>query len=203
MPNESLTLALLFSLALRSVAHPHTFSSRDIPKIFTIPDSDWQSLNVSVGGRLYAGTPFALPCYTTYENGTTTEPRIPDLGACSAVMQNKANTSFIGDQFGGYQNAEFGRCMSNGFGCALSSILPVDPFSPLLTTCHQGSVPNYYIDVREVSDIQKGLQFASAHDIPLVIKNSGHDYKGRSSGPNSLGLWYGSLVRFIILITQN
>jgi len=33
------------------------------------------------------------------------------------------------------------------------------------------------------------MTFAQQHGIPLVIKNTGHDYKGRSSAPNSLALW--------------
>jgi hypothetical protein len=34
-------------------------------------------------------------------------------------------------------------------------------------------VPTYYIDVREVSDVQAGLKFASDTGVPLVVKNSG------------------------------
>ena len=53
----------------------------------------------------------------------------------------------------------------------------------------QGSVPNMYIDVRSVNDVQQGLAFASRNNLRLVIKNTGHDYKGRSSAPDSLALW--------------
>lgn len=55
--------------------------------------------------------------------------------------------------------------------------------------CHQGSVPAYYINVQKVSDIQAALKFAKQHSIPLNVKNSGHDYKGRSSAPGSLSVW--------------
>lgn len=77
--------------------------------------------------------------------------------------------------------------------------LPVDPISPL-TNCYQGSVSPYYIDVSQVSDVQAGLAFASSHGVPLVIKNSGHDYKGRSSAPNSLALWTHNYQPAITLI---
>ena len=43
--------------------------------------------------------------------------------------------------------------------------------------------------MRDVSDIQAGLQFANATGTPLTIKNTGHDYQGRSSAPGSLALW--------------
>ena len=55
--------------------------------------------------------------------------------------------------------------------------------------CYQGSVPSYYIEVTSVSDVQAALAFAASTKVPLVVKNSGHDYKGRSSAPNSLSLW--------------
>lgn len=55
--------------------------------------------------------------------------------------------------------------------------------------CYQGSVPSYYIEVTSVSDVQAALAFANSTKVPLVVKNSGHDYKGRSSAPNSLALW--------------
>lgn len=50
-------------------------------------------------------------------------------------------------------------------------------------------MPSYYIDVGQVSDVQAALKFANDTGVPLVIKNSGHDYRGRSSAPNSLALW--------------
>lgn len=40
-----------------------------------------------------------------------------------------------------------------------------------------------------MSDIQAALKFAYQYGIPVVVKNSGHDFKGRSSAPNSLALW--------------
>jgi FAD/FMN-containing dehydrogenase len=37
---------------------------------------------------------------------------------------------------------------------------------------------------------QAGIRFASGHDLRLVIKSSGHDYLGRSTGPeHSLLIW--------------
>ena len=56
-------------------------------------------------------------------------------------------------------------------------------------TCFQGSVPPYYIDVREASDVQAGLALAQTYGFPVVVKNTGHDYKGRSSAPNALSFW--------------
>ena len=46
-----------------------------------------------------------------------------------------------------------------------------------------------YVEVASVSDVQAGLAFASKNNLRLVIKNTGHDYKGRSSAPDSFALW--------------
>lgn len=81
-------------------------------------------------------------------------------------------------------------CQATGQSCNLDYVLPSNPlvYAPPIN-CYQGSVSPYYIDVSGVSDIQAGLAFAAQHNIPLVVKNSGHDYKGRSSSPGSLALW--------------
>ncbi|THH02380.1 hypothetical protein EW145_g6755 [Phellinidium pouzarii] len=49
------------------------------------------------------------------------------------------------------------------------------------------------IDVRNASDVQAAFAFAKETGVKLSIKNSGHDYKGRSSGRNTLGLWVHNL----------
>jgi FAD/FMN-containing dehydrogenase len=50
-------------------------------------------------------------------------------------------------------------------------------------------VPPYYVDVQSVSDVQVAYAFSLVTGVHLSIKNSGHDYKGRSSSRGSLSLW--------------
>jgi hypothetical protein len=64
---------------------------------------------------------------------------------------------------------------------------PLDYVPP--NNCFQGSVSPYYIAVKSPSDIAAALKFSKDTGVPLSIKNSGHDHKGRSSAPNSLALW--------------
>ncbi|KAJ7705492.1 hypothetical protein B0H17DRAFT_1038136 [Mycena rosella] len=54
------------------------------------------------------------------------------------------------------------------------------------TTCGQGDVPIYSVEAETVADIQAAVQFASTHNLRLVVKSSGHDYLGRSTAPHSL-----------------
>jgi FAD/FMN-containing dehydrogenase len=50
-------------------------------------------------------------------------------------------------------------------------------------------VADYYVDVRVPSDVQEALKFANQYGIQVVIKNTGHDYLGRSTAPHALALW--------------
>jgi hypothetical protein len=47
----------------------------------------------------------------------------------------------------------------------------------------------FQIDVRNASDVQTAYMFSLATGVHLSIKNSGHDYKGRASGRDTLALW--------------
>jgi hypothetical protein len=65
--------------------------------------------------------------------------------------------------------------------------------SSFLGTPSTSSTTNawFQIDVRDASDVKKALAFSLATGVRLSIKNSGHDYKGRSSGRDTLSLWVG------------
>lgn len=58
-----------------------------------------------------------------------------------------------------------------------------------VTSCTLGNIPSYAINVTCAEDIVAGLKFAKDNNIRLVVKNTGHDYQGRSSGKGSLSLW--------------
>ena len=82
-------------------------------------------------------------------------------------------------------------CQASNTGCPI----PTTSSGVIDANCAQGSVPDRYIDVREPSDVQEALKFASRYNrdrkggIQVVIKNTGHDYLGRSAGPGALSLW--------------
>ncbi|KAJ6509634.1 FAD-binding domain-containing protein [Mycena vulgaris] len=54
------------------------------------------------------------------------------------------------------------------------------------TTCGQGDVPVYSVEAQTVADIQAAVRFASANNLRVAVKSSGHDQMGRSTAPNSL-----------------
>ncbi|PKY02580.1 isoamyl alcohol oxidase [Aspergillus campestris IBT 28561] len=159
------------------------------PAILKVSNTDWNALNASVEGRLGVLRPLAEPCYLKYDPNGQTSFHTPDLEACQIALKNRRNVEFISSQPAAYHDAFYGSCMTAGHGCPLANLPANDTTNPLPGTCYQGSVPDYYIDVRSVRDIQAGLEFAEEHRIPLVIKNTGHDYKGRSAGRHSLAIW--------------
>jgi hypothetical protein len=107
---------------------------------------------------------------------------------CDTLQQNRADHLFVTDQFGGYQESNWGGCQRTGDNCAMMLTVP-DTVTPLSRPCMQGSVPTRYVDAQSVEDVQKTLQFAGNNNLRLVVKNTGRDYTGRSSAPDSLALW--------------
>lgn len=64
-----------------------------------------------------------------------------------------------------------------------------DPFTSASKPCELGNYLNYAINVTGASDVQAGLKFAQDSNVRIVIKNTGHDLLGKSSGADALGLW--------------
>ncbi|KAJ7120330.1 hypothetical protein C8R44DRAFT_877766 [Mycena epipterygia] len=166
---------LLSTLSISWASNPIDFNCQPGQKCWPSP-KEWQQLNTTLEGRLYLTIPLGAPCYpnSTYYNAAT----------CSTVEANITNDLVrVGDYGQTYwQNWE--ACSASA--CSLS---PTEPTYPLYTTCSLGRLGAYYIDVRSPSHIAAAITFAKTHNIRLSIKNTGHDYFGRSAVPNSLALW--------------
>ncbi|KAF8901498.1 FAD-binding domain-containing protein [Gymnopilus junonius] len=144
-------------------------------------------LNNSLGGRLQVGVPWSEPCFRNF-NGRNVAL---NATGCALVETNYFNSHLVRtDFFGAYSAIQWESCMSTGDQCMLDWLDPVDPaaINPP-ASCKQGSVPPVFIDVENSNDVVEAFNFARNTGITLVIKNTGHDFKGRSSAPNSLALW--------------
>ncbi|KAM0168312.1 hypothetical protein ACHAPF_011111 [Botrytis cinerea] len=64
-----------------------------------------------------------------------------------------------------------------------------NPFSPELSPCRLGNLVNYAVNVSTPNDAVAAVQFAKNHNIRFVIRNTGHDYLGKSTGAGSLAVW--------------
>lgn len=56
-------------------------------------------------------------------------------------------------------------------------------------SCTLGGYPSYVIKATTVSDIQSGVNFARNDYLRLVVKNTGHDFAGKSAGYGALSIW--------------
>lgn len=63
------------------------------------------------------------------------------------------------------------------------------PFTDASRPCELGNYPSYVVNVTEAGDVQGALAFAQKHNVRIIIKNTGHDYLGKSTGKRSLSLW--------------
>ena len=156
----------------------------------SIPKSQLDKLNGTVDGRLKPATPFSLPCFSFY-NG---HPIQPNSSACSAIQGNYLNPTFRSQYYDGFMNGQDENCLSNPADrCLLDNTDPTNPLAFTNASCGQGSVSTHYVEVQSVSDVQAAFSFAKRTGSKLSIKNSGHDYVGRSSRKGSLALWTRSL----------
>ncbi|KAI1073955.1 isoamyl alcohol oxidase [Whalleya microplaca] len=64
-----------------------------------------------------------------------------------------------------------------------------DPYTPREAQCVIGTYVQYAVNASSVDDISKTIKFANEKNIRLVIRNSAHDYLGKSTGAGGLAIW--------------
>ena len=159
-----------------------------ITSLFMIGDCyvDWGLLNRTVGGRLHSAAPLSLPCFSTY-NGQQISP---NKSACAQVQAGYTSGDFRAQSYNGFMNNQAEACISNRTDqCLLDNVHPADPVAFFNVSCNQGNLSPYYVQVSSEADVKAALAFSIQNRIRLSIKNSGHDYQGRSSLKGSLALW--------------
>ncbi|TFK91561.1 FAD-binding domain-containing protein [Polyporus arcularius HHB13444] len=152
-----------------------------------VSKQEWDALNATVGGRLHVAAPFSRSCFAQASAGVSGSY---DEEECTQIQESYLDAVTRSNVFGAYMNTQWETCQATSEQCLLNFLNASDPsaFNPP-RACAQGSVPPYYIDVRALEDVLAAFNFSSTTGVPLAIKNTGHDYSGRSSAPGSLGLW--------------
>ncbi|KAH7329667.1 hypothetical protein B0I35DRAFT_346237 [Stachybotrys elegans] len=147
--------------------------------------ADWSVLSSSVTGGLFSAEPLSRPCFAQYQG----RPAQADEAACARVRANYNNNSFYLELANGYLAHQSEACLSEPLNRCTLNNTSSPPGIPQDGVCDQGLVPSYYLKVRDASDISKAFAFSKRFNIPLVIKNTGHDLMMRSSQEGSLMLW--------------
>lgn len=123
-------------------------------------------MNTAVEGRLVATVPLASPCH---------DPNY-DAAKCDQLRQGWV-----------YPQTHFDS--SSSIVAPYFQNQSCDPFTPQSSTCKVGTYPSYAIKITKASDAVAGMNFADKNNVRLVIKNTGHDLLGRSTGTGGLSLW--------------
>ncbi|KAJ3758342.1 hypothetical protein EV360DRAFT_94714 [Lentinula raphanica] len=146
---------------------PSSSSCRTFPGDASWPTPDtWDALNASVDGRLIKTVPVGSPCHDPHY----------DQDACEDVKRNWHQTEMHISHPSSIMDAVF-----LNKSC--------DPFTPKEYPCYIGSYVKYTVNVSEPMHVMKTVEFAREHNIRLVVKNTGHDYMGRSTGAGAISVW--------------
>ncbi|KAJ7239892.1 hypothetical protein C8J57DRAFT_1372268 [Mycena rebaudengoi] len=164
---------LTFWLSYLRLGHTLTNNHNGSRTCKTIPTdaawpstADWSACNTSTDGLLIRTIPIGTPChFPTYD-----EPR------CVEVRANWHSSAF---------HAESSSSMMTPFFANLSC----GPFTAPGDQCIIGTYVQYAVNVSLPVHIYKTLDFIHKHNIRFVVRNTGHDYMGKSTGANALSIW--------------
>lgn len=172
-----ISLLVLFVLGTLDVIHGVDYNRcRCLPGDRCWPSSDeWNRLNTSLSSNLLTSKPLAQACH--YPNYNQQE--------CADVHLNWFNGLWRTNQPYGLFQTTWEVLNNETWGCPLDS--------PLWSTCSLGNLPVYIVNASDTKDIQKAVRFAAQHNLRLSIKNTGHDYLGRSTAAGSLSIWVHNL----------
>lgn len=133
--------------------------------------AQWEAFNETVSGNLHVTVMQDSPCFPSSPNFNN--------ATCADITANYGNADFR-EVMGAMQYTEWETC---GADNCLIEVLAAQS-----ATCSLGRISAYYVDAQSASDVSATFAFVKAHGIRLVVKNTGHDYLGRSSASNTLAL---------------
>ncbi|KAF7333811.1 FAD-binding domain-containing protein [Mycena venus] len=135
-------------------------------------EAEWAAFNTSLDGALIMTVPQGAVCYPN-------DPHY-DKAACAAVVEATAHSGGIV-----VDPSNIVQPWSAGEPCNITET-PIG-------NCSLGGFPVYIVNATTVKHVQLGVNFARNKGIRLVVKNTGHDFVGRSVGAGALSIWLHNL----------
>ncbi|KAK4173104.1 hypothetical protein QBC36DRAFT_336536 [Triangularia setosa] len=132
----------------------------------------WDNLNRTVGGNLRVNLPPGAPCYNTFQ-GPLGNINTYNAAQCAAVTA-------------GFPNEQFQIELPTAGLWTYFTNDTCRPTTDPTGSCTLGYYPVLYITAKTVAHIQAGINFARNNNLRLTIRNTGHDFLGRSVGWGSL-----------------
>ncbi|KAK3666175.1 hypothetical protein LTR22_002839 [Elasticomyces elasticus] len=145
--------------------------------------SIWNALNATTNDHLIKTEPEAISCYPGPAQ---------DVGKCAAIDANWTDARFHSQ---------------NPVGLSY----PIDDTCPPINTtageiadaCTLGSNPWYAVNATLTQDVISAVTFAKRQNVRLVIKDTGHDLLGRSTGYGSLEIWLRNLRTGLSFVSKH
>ncbi|KAI5306370.1 hypothetical protein KEM56_001178 [Ascosphaera pollenicola] len=132
-------------------------------------DDVWAAFDSLLGEKLIKTVPSASPCYPGWGDQDSEE--------CASISQNWNDSAFhIADP------ASIQSPIYQGRTCLPTGLNVTD-------TCTLGGFPSYVVNASSVADVQLAVNFARNANLRLVVKNTGHDFLGKSTGKDALSIW--------------
>ncbi|RWA13854.1 hypothetical protein EKO27_g1237 [Xylaria grammica] len=128
----------------------------------------WKVFDLLTGGALIKTVPIGAVCYTNTDHY--------DADKCQEVLDHWTESATHADDPTSVMSPLF-----QGKTCM--------PQKGDNGTCELGGFPSYAINVSTVAQIQLAINFARNTNIRLVVKNTGHDFLGKSAGAGALSIW--------------
>ncbi|RYP09071.1 hypothetical protein DL764_001492 [Monosporascus ibericus] len=169
---QALSLALALFTATGVVSASNCSKCKCTPQDPCWPsNSEWQELNNTISGQLIASQPIAQSCYPGPAEDET---------QCSLVSSSWADVGFQIESPIGYPQP------FDEIACA-----PVNVTAGEVPQgeCTLGDAPVFTVNATSADHVAAGIAFAKKHGIRLVLRDTGHDFLGRSSGYGSLQIW--------------
>ncbi|KAG4412954.1 hypothetical protein IFR04_013904 [Cadophora malorum] len=130
----------------------------------------WSTLNATVDGLLQKVVPAGAVCYNTFEGKNTY-----NAAACSIATANWNQQSFQQEDPVFAMNPLYtnGACL---------------PTTNRAATCSPGYLADYVIMAKTKQHVAAGVKFAREYNLRLVVRNTGHDFMGRSTAYGALAI---------------
>ncbi|KAJ5630613.1 FAD/FMN-containing dehydrogenase [Penicillium longicatenatum] len=177
MGPSNVLYGLSFLLIIGFVQFSHALSIQAKEDCYCFPGepcwpsiSQWAAFNRTLKGRLIATDPIGSVCHSDGPFGAYNASACEDLRAkWDLTSTHYESSSSI--MAGFYTNQS------------------CNPFLGPSSRCIIGTYVQYAVRVESSTDIQKTIAFATANRIRLVVRNTGHDYLGKSTGAGAIALW--------------
>ncbi|KAJ6111988.1 FAD linked oxidase N-terminal [Penicillium sp. IBT 18751x] len=128
----------------------------------------WALFDELLGGALIKTVPLAAACYSSWPEYDSDE--------CATITTDWTNSNLHAADPASVMWPLF-----EGRTCL--------PTTNASASCTVGGYSSYAVNVSNVAQIQLAVNFARNANLRLVVKNTGHDFNGKSTGAGALGIW--------------